>query len=122
LFGNGIHAIGHWDFLSGIAPEWLLEEKNTSILNRIVHAHISDHHVGHFSDLSVSTIPRHDYRFSRWLEVLQTIMKNSRTNEFPEFSGFVSCEMEACKTSTILKTCFNNVDNLVKQSAGNVRP
>src|SRR6185295_6151563 len=102
--------IPHWGFLSGISPKWLLQSDNALIRRRVVHAHVSDHNTGHFSDNPIGSF--HDLKiFKDWFETLRIIQGENRSSGMPRFSGFVSCEMEACKCSGFLHA---SCDTLVK--------
>ena len=103
--------IAHWAFLSGIKLEWLNLPENRVVSERIVHAHISDHSKGHFCDNAVGVChPSKEFR--PWLEFLSKLSKESRDGR-PRYSGFVSCEMEACKCAGFVKQSEKNVRDLL---------
>lgn len=106
--------VPHWHFLAGISPEWLTLPENRSILNRITHAHISDHHIGHFCDATINTFPKHAPQFQRWITVLKQLCSSSRSLDCPDFSGFISCEMEACKEVAFLQQSYTTLTNLLR--------
>lgn len=83
--------IPHWAFLQDISPNWLHE--NRSVMNRIAHAHISDHLSGHFADGALPSFHEQP-DFMRWFDIL--ISLNNRASEVPGYSGYVSCELECC--------------------------
>jgi len=96
--------ISHYAFISNISTEWI--RSKDVIINRILHAHISDHTHGHFSDSALTTF--HDENdFKSWLEFLGEIHQLKIKGSLP-FSGFVALELECCcdfekvKNSTIL--------------------
>lgn len=103
--------IPHWAFLGGISPEWLEAPENKAILKRVIHAHVSDHHIGHFCDTVPTTFNRIEI-FSRWINFLKRLNTRRRSNSAPEFSGFVSCEMEACAHADLLQACYQSVADL----------
>jgi len=108
--------IPHWQFLAGITPDWLVNPNHLSVLERIVHAHVCDHHIAHFCDTVPGTF--NDLAaFSRWFDLLQQIHTVKNKPGLPEFSGFVSCEMEACKDERLLKSCFSRISAAINASA-----
>jgi sugar phosphate isomerase/epimerase len=107
--------IPHWHFLAGIDPEWLLSPENAFIRNRIVHAHVCDHHVGHFCDTPPGNFNSLE-RYMRWFSLIYELQNVQRLDRGPEFSGFVSCEMEACRESEMLQTCFSTVKAMLSQA------
>jgi sugar phosphate isomerase/epimerase len=104
--------IPHWDFLAGTPPEWLAAEENDFVRRRIAHVHVSDHHVGHFSCTSPGSFNKLQ-RFSQWVAILHQFSHQKRFSDYPEFSNFVSCEMEACREKEMLRDCFLKVRNLI---------
>lgn len=110
----------HWAFLNDVPLGWLLGIKNCGVLTptegaevrmRIVHAHISDHYRGHFCD-NVIGVNHSDQEFSQWLKFLEYVMGEHRENGFPQYSNFVSCEMEACKAG-FAEVSFAKLRNLL---------
>ncbi len=100
--------VPHWDFLSGIQPEWLLQPAQTMLRHRILHAHVSDHHTGHFCDCIPGTL-NPEAKFIDWMNALKFVAEEERPPGWPQFSGFISCEMEACKDPRFLDAAFNRV-------------
>lgn len=85
--------IPHWDFLSGITPNWV--RNHPIILNRIVHAHVCDHSKGHFCDSETMSI--HGYSdLVPWLQLLAGLDALKEKAKALHYSGFVSCELECC--------------------------
>lgn len=101
--------IPHWAFLAKanessepqITLKWLKESQ--AVLNRVVHAHISNHSVGHLSDLALTQ--KDAARFLPWLNLLRE--EAARPNRKIPLSGYVSLELEACKFEACVKDSFN---------------
>lgn len=91
--------IAHWR-LAGIPLDKLLGADGTCVLRRICHAHISDHGAGHFGDVELGLItPLRELQ--PWVEILeQRAAQNSRGA--PPFSGFLSLELEACRSRGVV--------------------
>jgi sugar phosphate isomerase/epimerase len=94
----GSHLIGlnldipHWSFLSDITVDWLRHPEQAGVLSRIFHAHISDHSIGHISDLPLCS--EHDAdEYRPWISLLNDLCQSHGTNT-PAFSGHISCEIE----------------------------
>jgi sugar phosphate isomerase/epimerase len=104
--------IPHWDFLAGTPPEWLLADENESVRHRITHVHVSDHHVGHFSCTAPGSLNPME-KFARWMSALKQLSQEKRPGNFPQFSGFVSCEMEACREKEMLVDSFNSINHFL---------
>lgn len=83
--------IAHWH-LAGITPD----EIDDDIGKRIFHAHISDHSIGHFGDVSVGV--NNGIPFQKWIDVLKRVAVKHTA-----FSGYVSVELEACKHAEMLE-------------------
>lgn len=85
--------IGHWAFLCGMDTSLVKESK---IFNRIFHAHISDHGVGHFGDAVVGSIhERPEHEFSPWLRLFAERHTMSLSDPSDFCTGTVSVELEA---------------------------
>jgi hypothetical protein len=105
--------IPHWAILSRpnpgetkrITSEWL--RSTPAVLNRVVHAHISDHGIGHLSDLFLTCQSKEEF-FRPWLEILRRRSFVTAKPPFKglPFSGFISIEHEACKSARQLSTSF----------------
>jgi sugar phosphate isomerase/epimerase len=86
--------IAHWALLSGISTDAV--RQNPCVLNRIIHAHISDHSRGHCSD-AIPSMFHSAEEFLPWCRLLVDIM-NSRPPNGPNglpYSGYISCELES---------------------------
>lgn len=99
--------IPHWAFLSDVSLDWV-ENPANGIRNRIIHAHISDHAKGHFSDNAIFSHNKAD-KFLPWIRLLRNVQA-----ENPRFSGFVSCELEACRQEAVLNDSVKNLIELLK--------
>ena len=91
--------IGHWAFLTGIRLDQLapVSELGSRVRRRILHAHVSDHRLGHFGDLAVGAI--HGERdFAPWLDLLDRLAHEDRPPGL-EFSRRVTAELEACRSA-----------------------
>lgn len=105
--------IGHWAFLTGIRLDDLARtsELGSLVRRRILHAHVSDHRLGHFGDLPVGTA--HDEReFAPWIDFLERISRETREPGM-EFSGFVSAELEASRTSAELQESLADLSSVI---------
>jgi hypothetical protein len=104
--------IPHWDFLSGIDTGWLTQTENKFILDHVLHCHISDHTNGHFGCSTIGSF-HEDGEFGDWIRLVsQTIMPS-----WPNFSGFISCEMEGCKDERFVKNCTKKLQDLISKYA-----
>jgi sugar phosphate isomerase/epimerase len=113
--------IPHWHFLAGILPEWLEAPENKAVYRRIAHAHICDHHIGHFCDLVPMTFNSKG-TFLRWFSFLHQLSSEKRPVGLPKFSRFVSCEMEACTDKRLVQNCYQRVSELLAYNSATTRP
>lgn len=99
--------IAHWAFLTNLKPEWV--ETQPSVYRRITHAHISGHSKGHFGDICPDELMIE--KFTPWLELLRKIVEDSarRGKETPRFSGLVSCEMECCRATDVVREAIQKI-------------
>lgn len=82
--------------LARIAPEWV--DSQPVIRNRIVHAHCSGHHrCGHLGDIHLLEL-NEDREYLGWLQLLERIALDPRSDQFPKFSSYVSVEFEAARS------------------------
>ena len=109
--------IPHWAFLSHITLERLASRESGAVRRRIVHAHISDHDHGHFCDNEVPTFHSLD-EFSEWIRFLAQLSGEPRVGDSLRFSGFVSCEMEACRDVGVVRRTCQHVAELCARYAG----
>ena len=118
--------VAHWAFLSKhpmpdspkLDLSWL--EKREYVLNRIVHAHISDQSIGHLGDLHLTAVHQ-DADFAPWLELIarRAARKPDVDHGVLPFSGFISIEHEACKTPEQIHYSFDILTKWVSQIACN---
>lgn len=101
----------HIGFLSRVDPEWMVGRQ--VVMERIAHAHISDHSSGHFCDLepfefhSVS-------EFLPWLVLLDKAPGYSPSGDgLMGFDGFVTCELEACREEAVVRRSLEYVRGLL---------
>jgi hypothetical protein len=77
-------------------------ESAPSVLNRIVHCHISDHGRGHFGDVAIARI-NDNLWFEEWLRLVKRVALNGQKRRqnrlLPYFCGSISIELEACNSS-----------------------
>jgi sugar phosphate isomerase/epimerase len=104
--------VPHWAFLGQIEMSCLRRE--TSVLRRIVHAHICDHSCGHLGD-SRPLLFNGEARFKDWLALIGDLTAGTIRQRSPlKFSGYLTCELECCRdTETIeasLKTLREMID------------
>ena len=102
--------IPHWAFLAGISVDWITKEEQQPIFDRIVHAHISDHEKGHFSDDVIGVIHK-EHHFLRWMT--DVISKRSRSKSGLNYSGYVSCELEAAKNGDMIRLTVDRCNDLL---------
>ena len=99
--------IPHWDFLGGITVDEMRSESWRFVRPLLFHAHVSDHTRGHFGDCPPGWL-HPEACFARWFEFL---------SELPSFSGYVSLEMEAVKSRSVLTSAAAVILRLANQSA-----
>ncbi|MEM7011128.1 MAG: TIM barrel protein [Verrucomicrobiota bacterium] len=107
--------IGHWAFLTGIRLDDLAptSELGSLVRRRILHAHVSDHRLGHFGDLAIGTV--HTERdFAQWLELLDTMAAEERPTGL-EFSRRVSAELEASRSPEELEQSMKRLRSWLGQ-------
>lgn len=100
--------IPHWSYLANISATWV--EEHPLILDRIIHAHISDHSRGHFCDLEAMVF----HGSSDLIPWLRLLAKRANNPQAPEFSNFIACEMEcSCNIKHIRKSldCLQDMIN-----------
>jgi hypothetical protein len=102
--------IPHWAFLSRIDIDWLLESENKSILNRVLHCHISDHSIGHFGCTTIGSSHNKE-DFGNWIGLISKII----IPQCPNFSGYISCEMEGCKDARFIRNCTDHLVDLIRR-------
>ena len=102
--------IPHWALLSGIDVDWVTAHDH--VRSSIIHAHISDHSSGHFGD-NVLTSINPVTRFKPWLNLLSDLQKE-RGRRSLTYSGFVSCELEACKNAAMVAECSAKLVDLLR--------
>jgi hypothetical protein len=109
--------IPHWTFLGQIDWKWMNEQADDHLLHSIIHAHVSDHSKGHFCDNIIATFTEQNghalQSFRKWIAFLKRLMKIQRPSVCPSFSGFISCEMEACSDSDYVETSFKRLESLL---------
>ena len=104
--------IPHWDFLSGISVEWLRKPENEVIRKRIIHCHISDHSNGHFG-CHIMGMFHGENQFKEWIALIAEINLLPKDQTRPNYSGYVSCEMEGCKHSRFVQIGADELARLV---------
>lgn len=102
--------IPHWDFLAGIDAAAIssVECALAGLTPRIVHAHISDHYKAHFSDQAIGQY-HDDTDFLKWINLLRKIGATNRASNFPLFGGFISLELEAVCSASIVESSFSRL-------------
>lgn len=109
--------IAHFAFLGEVTPSFL--RNHPKVVDRIVHAHISDHcDGGHFGDAPVGSI--HGIAaFRPWLYLLAEINKlrgpasKNRPESAIPYSGLVSVEQEACRSLDALSESIKTIKNSI---------
>ena len=104
--------IPHWAFLSDLDLRWLLAPERKFIRDRIAHMHICDHAKGHFAD-NIIGLFNDENVFREWIKFANQIKAEPRGEDFPEFSGFISCEMEACGKEELLRAGYEKFAQLI---------
>ncbi|MGE4179972.1 MAG: hypothetical protein AB7J34_09125 [Limisphaerales bacterium] len=105
--------IPHWAFLSDVTIERLSETpQGRAVVQRIVHAHISDHTEGHWADNPLYT--SHDAEdFIPWIRLLEGL-DFGRPARLPKFSGWVSVELEACRDPGLVSASASSLRKLCR--------
>lgn len=105
--------VPHWAFLSDVNLDWLQDSKQAEIIrNRIIHAHISDHGKGHFCDNAIAVVHGEE-EFQKWIDFLGKLSLQPRPANCPAYSGFISCEMEACKDISFVQRSVRSLGVLL---------
>lgn len=108
--------ISHWR-IAGIGIQEIRE--HVAVADRIVHAHISGHHPhAHFGD-SIPT-ERDWLAFEPWIELTMDLMspimqKRRIERALPQFSGFVSVELEASQHADHLIHVVNELNGRIQK-------
>lgn len=96
---------------TGTAPDLALIRGNSSIFDRIAHAHIAGHHPGgHFGDLPLRFLNR-PADFDEWIALLA--YRHSSNGGSLRFSGHVSLELEALRDLAWLPQACNDLRSLL---------
>lgn len=86
--------LAHFRILGGIEPHRLL----SSTRNRILGVHISGHSKGHLGDLHVNARGQlKGGTFDTWLNYLDELAREGKTNHDILYRGVVNVEMESCR-------------------------
>jgi hypothetical protein len=106
--------IAHLAFLGKVNLAQLNLKENGALKRRIIHAHISDQYMGHFCDNAVGTCHSLE-EFRDWLRFLEDLNRESQpaSADRPCYSGFVSCEMEACKDGLFVSASLNKIQSIL---------
>jgi len=100
--------IAHWGFLSKFGSK-----QEACIRNKVIHAHVSSHGRGHFGDAPVELTGADCLQlltdFHPWFWLLKGL--NGDPSHL-RFSGFVSLELEACKTPTMVEESLRNLRSI----------
>jgi hypothetical protein len=112
--------ISHWAFLAGVMPDRVLSPGNKHILERIAHCQLCDHDRGDFGDAVAGTF--HDENdFRGWFAVIADKMGQKHRDDAPDFSGYIACELEACKRIVWLREFLDDCSKwLSNTSVGGV--
>lgn len=98
----------HWALLARLSVE---DARRDPLFERIVHAHLSDHGRGHFGD-NVLEVVHQNSVFEPWIGLLKERNLLPPSDKYPAFSGYVSLELEACKSQTMLSSCARRARKL----------
>ena len=107
--------VAHWR-LAGIDVEAV--RRNKEVMRRIVHAHLAGHHrCAHFGDVVPLDI-NSPQEFAPWIELLEDVLKERATGSSndngPKFSGYVSLELEASRSSRLVMLGFQQLSELIR--------
>jgi sugar phosphate isomerase/epimerase len=103
--------IPHWAFLEKIDVAILRREP--AILNRIVHAHVSDHSLGHITD-SRTRLFHSEIQFSDWLRLIGELSEGMhKKNDGLAFSGYLTCELEAVGDFETIEETVSDLDGML---------
>ncbi|HEV8607928.1 MAG TPA: hypothetical protein VGQ99_21515 [Tepidisphaeraceae bacterium] len=116
--------VAHWK-LADIDLRLLYsnDDPGRMVRQRITHSHISDHGRGHFGDAAPGTVGLGDYcvrrrerfaAFKPWIQFLRYVRSESRENNLPPFSGYLSLELEACRGPGVLALGVKNLLELLE--------
>jgi hypothetical protein len=105
--------IAHWRLAGDITPELVWDAP--AVRDRIVHAHIAGHQrCSHLADLPMDALNRHE-DFRPWIDLLHRISTDWRDSNLPQFSGYVSLELEAAKDINLVKGSVEKLDSLLSK-------
>jgi hypothetical protein len=97
--------VPHWGFLSRIDRTILRQEE--SIYRRILHAHISDHWIGHVAD-SRTGVFHNEIEFKDWLRLIAELPTGRDPGKGLPFSGYLTCELECVSDlATVAETLIH---------------
>jgi len=104
--------IAHWRLARDITPELVWD--TPVVRNRIVHAHIAGHHrCSHLGDLPLRDLNQPE-DFRPWLDLVDRIASDWRDPLLPQFSGYVSLEMEAAKARGLVSDSTQDLAGLLR--------
>jgi len=103
--------IAHWRLARDIAPAQVWD--TLEVRNRIVHAHFAGHHrCSHLGDIPPNDLNRPE-DFRPWIDLLRQIAADWRAPDLPQFSGFVSLELEAAKDRNLVTESVEKLVSLI---------
>lgn len=104
--------IAHWRLARDITPEQVWD--TPVVRDRIVHAHIAGHHrCSHLGDLPLGDLNQPE-DFRPWIDLLNRIATDWRDPMLPQFSGYVSLEMEAAKSRDLVTDSTKKLASLLR--------
>lgn len=102
--------IAHWSLINRFS---LSEVIAAGLMEKVFHAHISKHSKGHFGDCAIDSEVFQEA--GPWIQFLEGMTVQAR---YPDFSGVLSLEYEACKSVDKLKTSAENLEKFLKKFKG----
>lgn len=83
------------------------------IRNRIVHVHIGDIGPGHLSDL-VTGVRTYPQKYHDWFDLFARVsLDMPRGDAYPDFSGCLSVELEACRIPKMIASAYHRTELLL---------
>ncbi len=103
--------VAHWKLARNIRPDEVWD--TPEVRDRIVHAHLAGHHpCSHFGDLPPFDLNEKE-DFQPWIDLLRRIAADRRNPDLPQFSGYVSLELEAAKDGDLVALSVGQLLELI---------
>jgi sugar phosphate isomerase/epimerase len=103
--------VAHWRLAGDITPQRVWDAP--VVRNRISHAHLAGHHhCSHLGDLPPLDLNEAEH-FRPWIELLQRIAADWRAPDLPQFSGYISLELEAARDRRVVGVSLQQLVDLM---------